>query len=499
MSEQILRDLEIFQTNSGAVADSVMDAFPTKTVAGKEFMRNKLNDSLANLYEASKAPPKPSKHLLDWDTLAATESGIAQMYSDKTTDADKIEEFYSTVYVSGKLGFLNRFSWFMSTMLFYLRWMLPTISILIPLVLVIVLPLVFLSGWFSLDALPARYKDLVQSLFSDQLNMWTSSDNSELSWLTRAVYIAGTAFIYGSAAWTQIVASQKITHVCADIREQITQVCKYVKAAGYFAKELYDAIPELEFGMVEASTGQIATIFWRLRQNVDIIRNVVRRVGQADCETTLYNMIQARAVCRVKFSKSILKIRKSYHPTLKKCVHNDILMAAGKPVIITGPNKGGKSTILKSIGINLLFSHIFGVAFGKVAMVPRISRLETYINMYDTNGRHSLFESEVAKYRSFINQPPSHGISVLLVDEIFHSTNPTDGAIASEIVLDKLCSSTTLAIITTHYKELAKKGIAMCIESEKVADKLKYTYKLKNGVNEASSVFDVLETAGLTA
>lgn len=497
MSEdnQIFRDLEIFQTNSGKTAGSVLDAIKTKTIAGKEFMRNKLTNAIKNLYDESKNVLKPTNHLLDWETLSATEHNIRLMDSFD----DKTEEFYSNVYLGGKLSFLNSFTWFMTTMIFYTKWILPTLSILVPIILVIIIPIAFLSGWFNLDMLPIRYKDMIESLFSDQLRVWMSKDTSEFSWFTRLVYICGTAFVYGSAAWTQIVASYKISHVCVDIREQIMNFCKYTKAAGYYSKEIYNIIPELEtFDFVRASIGQITVIFWRLRCNIDKIKEMMKKIGQADCETTIYNLLENRKICQAKFSKSTLKIKNVYHPTLEqKCVYNNISFTTGKPIIITGPNKGGKSTILKSIGINLLFSHVFGIAFGTNAIIPRISHLETYINMYDINGMHSLFETEVERYCSFIKTKEDKGINVLLVDEIFHSTNPIDGLTASEIILDKICTPKTMAIITTHYKELTKKGKAMSVESIKENNKIKYTYKLKEGINEESSVFDILSNYGL--
>ena len=63
--------------------------------------------------------------------------------------------------------------------------------------------------------------------------------------------------------------------------------------------------------------------------------------------------------------------------------------------ILTGPNRGGKSTICKAIGLSIVCAQSWGFAFASKANLTPFARIETALSPADTVGRLSLFETEI--------------------------------------------------------------------------------------------------------
>jgi DNA mismatch repair ATPase MutS len=93
---------------------------------------------------------------------------------------------------------------------------------------------------------------------------------------------------------------------------------------------------------------------------------------------------------------------------------------------------------------------------------------------------------------------------LIIMDEIFHSTNAHDGAEASQIFLKQLYEKGGNAIgsiISTHYRELPDKlsgNVAYCMEAyDNGPNGLKYTYRCVPGISSISSVREILKERGL--
>jgi DNA mismatch repair ATPase MutS len=175
-----------------------------------------------------------------------------------------------------------------------------------------------------------------------------------------------------------------------------------------------------------------------------------------------------------------------------------------KHAVLTGPNRGGKSTLLKSIGIAVLMSHTVGIVFAKEASVPRFANIITALAPQDVVGKLSLFEAEIefAKEVKGLLGPKTF----LMMDEIFHGTNAHDGVEASQVFLDDIYTTKNkdlFSIVSTHYMNLPERYAQvqhLCMEasvSPTDPDRLVYTYKVSPGVNRFSSVREILQERGL--
>lgn len=172
--------------------------------------------------------------------------------------------------------------------------------------------------------------------------------------------------------------------------------------------------------------------------------------------------------------------------------------------ILTGPNRGGKSSVLRSTLLTVVLAQTFGVAPGTVTLRP-FEWIATGLRLEDRPGSSSLFESEVefaVKILYRASKEPTHA-GLILFDELFHSTNPPDGARTAELFLHKLWQQPNLAtFISTHVFDLAKhadKTIQrLCVPAYKKDDgSLQFTYTLKTGICEVSSVDEILKEKGL--
>jgi DNA mismatch repair ATPase MutS len=209
----------------------------------------------------------------------------------------------------------------------------------------------------------------------------------------------------------------------------------------------------------------------------------------------------------------VLNIDSLYHPGVgfgKRVMNNVRLGPDSNNMLITGPNRGGKSTLCKSIGFAVMCAQSWGFAWAKSMTFVPVSRLETALAPADTLGRLSLFEAEIefAKHLLAVSEK-ARGNSedapcLIIMDEIFHSTNAHDGAEASLIFLKQLYEkggNSIGSVISTHYRELPDKltGIrSYCMEAfDKGKDGITYTYRCIPGISTISSVREILKERGL--
>lgn len=150
----------------------------------------------------------------------------------------------------------------------------------------------------------------------------------------------------------------------------------------------------------------------------------------------------------------------------------------------------------------------FGIGFttaeGSFKLRP-FDWIATGLRLEDRPGSTSMFESEVEFAIQILRrarQEPDK-IGFVLFDELFHSTNPPDGARTADIFLQKLWkTSNTATFISTHVFDLAKKAEKriqrLCVPAYPKEDgSLHFTYTLKKGICTVSSVDEILKEKGL--
>ena len=153
-----------------------------------------------------------------------------------------------------------------------------------------------------------------------------------------------------------------------------------------------------------------------------------------------------------------------------------------------------------------MLAQTFGMAFaeGPVRLRP-FDWIATGLRLEDRPGSVSMFESEVEFAIQILRRTSDrpHEVGFILFDELFHSTNPPDGARTADIFLQKLWKTpNTASFISTHVFDLAKKAKKhiqkLCVPAiQTESGDIEFTYTLTKGICEVSSVDLILREKGL--
>jgi DNA mismatch repair protein MutS2 len=168
-----------------------------------------------------------------------------------------------------------------------------------------------------------------------------------------------------------------------------------------------------------------------------------------------------------------------------------------RTLILTGPNAGGKTVLLKTIGLLLLMSHA-GLPIPAMpdAVLPSIDGL--YVDIGDAQSIAddlSTFSSHIRSLKEILEQANEY--SVVLLDEIGSGTAPEEGGALAESILEHLTKNAGFTIATTHFGRLAAFGEtfqgAVNGSMEFSDEDLKPTYRFHIGVPGSSHAFDIAE------
>jgi DNA mismatch repair ATPase MutS len=190
------------------------------------------------------------------------------------------------------------------------------------------------------------------------------------------------------------------------------------------------------------------------------------------------------------------------HPLLPQasCVANDIQLNHESPFyIVSGSNMSGKSTLLRSVGLNAVLA--FAGAPVRASNL-RLSGLSIFasLSIVDSllNGK-SKFLAEVDRLRQAIQSAVPNRPVLFLVDEIFSGTNSRDRRIAAEAVVRTLVERGAIGALSTHDLALTEMAGAVNVHmgSRSEGDPMDFDYRLKPGVTTESNALAIARLAGV--
>lgn len=157
--------------------------------------------------------------------------------------------------------------------------------------------------------------------------------------------------------------------------------------------------------------------------------------------------------------------------------------------LITGSNMAGKSTFLRSLGINMILAYA-GSAVCARSFTVSISRLMSSMRVTDNLAENtSTFYAELKKLKSIIDEVNKHDNLFILLDEILRGTNSLDRHTGSAALIRQLIRENSVALIATHDVELARleKDYPSNISNyhfdvQVSGEELYFDYKLKEGI-----------------
>jgi len=275
--------------------------------------------------------------------------------------------------------------------------------------------------------------------------------------------------------------------------------------------ELSNAISELESEEREEIIS-ILTIFTEslapYKDDFKLLSDVINRIDFIAAKASLAISMGANDV--IVEHKPVLKLRDARHPLLEKNLKADgkeivplslQLNTEKRILLVSGPNAGGKSVCLKTVGL-LQYMLQCGL------LVPALQNSEMGIFdsiMLDIGDQQSIdndlstYSSHLRNMKTFLKN--ANGRSLFLIDEFGSGTEPTAGGAIAEAVLEELLKSGAFGVITTHYANLkhfamGHDGIengAMTFDQGRIAP----LFRLVQGEPGSSFAFEIAHNIGL--
>jgi energy-coupling factor transporter ATP-binding protein EcfA2 len=500
---------------------SLVAAIPTYTFTGTASIMKRLAEPLTdvvglekrqNQLRAIKGRCKESDEQVSSlrAILRDNEADVMSM-ADAATDT-RLAEYYNQILWDPKSSFsrFNHMGWITEIIVFFRTLFLPGMSLLMP-IFIFIAPLVILHMVLKEPVTPSSYLKLLQSSIKKVVPSVLGTpkfagSGGILETGEQFMHIAVSLGVFVASIWSQVSSAISMRSTVADMRRRAAAVRTFSAATEKLGSLLGEPVV-----ITPWSEGDMG-LFGDAWNSPDRVRTLLAQAGELDM---LAAVALQKRVCFVSYdsSGSTLAIKDLYHPgTGEKRVYNSVSLDAKnrRHVLLTGPNRGGKSTVLKSLGAAVLMSQTLGVVFGKKATMPVFEHIITALSPSDVIGKLSLFEAEIEFAKGVkATIAAAEGPVFLMMDEIFHGTNAHDGVEASQVFLDELyadkAKEPVFSVVSTHYMDLpARYGETktqnLCMEASvdpADEDRLVYTYLLKAGVNKFSSVREILRERGL--
>ena len=270
-------------------------------------------------------------------------------------------------------------------------------------------------------------------------------------------------------------------------------------------------IRELEYAEKREIVKLLTRLTDRVREQIPELKKAYQFLGMID-------FIRAKAKLAVRLNATLPKVREkqlinwkgAYHPLLKfshedagkKVVPLNILLDEKNNILlISGPNAGGKSVCLKTVGLLQ-----FMVQCGLLVPVDADSEFGIFESIFIDIGDEQSIENDLSTYSSHLNNMKhvlkhSNESSLVLIDEFGTGTEPNFGGAIAESILESMVASKVFGVITTHYgnlKEFAERTESVQNGAMRFdIHKLEPQYMLEIGKPGSSYAIEIARKIGL--
>ena len=540
LKKNIIDDLELVTT-----IDQSCNSIYSYFFNNDNDISKKLNEQISKYYTTD------TIFLKDNQKLLKEYKKLDNKYTDFSPNYKNIIEIWNEVkiesgfkekycYVDWKMfDFLNNSVLFLQFMSIY-NLFSPIFTLLTPIIILIIPFLVIKIKGLDLNL--SEYVDILKIVAKQNaLGKLLICDFNEIQMHER-IYIMLSAGLYLFSIYQNIMVCIRFHKNMTTIHNHFKEIKIYLnytldRMENYFAYSIdltsqqefnnnlklkIDALRNIQSKLASVSEyslyniskikeiGNVLKYFYELHTDTNYEDAIMYSLGfnaYIDCIEGLQNNIANKTINFAIFIKENKKniFKNSYYAPLSKTknelkpIKNTIKFK--KNIIITGPNASGKTTILKSTLINIIFTQQFGCGFYDTAKLAPYNHIHCYLNIPDTSGRDSLFQAEARRCKEILDiiKDYKYQTHFCVFDELYSGTNPEEAEISSIAFMNYLTKNKNVhCFLTTHFINVCKKlvhntNIVNCnMVTKKQHGRLTYHYKLKKGISDVKGGITVL-------
>jgi len=537
LNKSIVKDLELIETVDASCEPIYNFCFDNDNDVSK-----KLNQQISSFYTTDIEFLKDNQTLLKnykplgvkYTDYSKNYKNIVDIWNELKIDAGFKERYYFVEWEM--LDFLNRSEWFLQFMSVY-NLLSPVLSLLIPIIILIipffiikmkgmqitiseyigVLKIVasqnaigklfvvnfgditpqekfyiFISAAFYLFSIYQNFMVCVR--FNNNMRTIHNHFNEIRIYINHTIHSMENYLEYSS----QLKSHQGFNNIVKEKLETLQLMHKKIELITDYNMFNFSKIKEI---------GYVFKCFYELHTDKiydDTIMYSLGFNGYMDCLKGLQQNILERKINFALFIDESKKtvLENSYYATLKNHEPIKNTVKFKKNMIITGPNASGKTTILKSTLINILFSQQFGCGFYDSAKIRPFNHIHCYLNIPDTSGRDSLFQAEARRCKEILDAIDISSIEThfCVFDELYSGTNPEEAEQSATSFMKYITKYKNVScLLTTHFikvcKKLAKSKAIVNYKmlTEKDNNDLVYKYILEEGISDIKGGLIVLK------
>jgi len=537
LNKNIINDLELVET-----IDPSCNPIYTFCFDNDNDVSKKLNQQIVKYYTTDVEFLKQSQSLLKeykplgvkYTDYSTNYKNIVDIWNELKIDAGFKERYYFIEWEM--LEFLNRSEWFLQFMSIY-NLLSPIISLLVP-IIILIIPF-FIIKMKGLKITINEYIEILKIVAGQNaIGKLFVVNFSEINGHEK-LYILISAAFYLFSIYQNFMVCVRFNNNMKTIHNHfnelkiyldhtINSMENYLKYSLQFnSHETFNTEVKSNMERLKNIQNQIKTItdynmfnfskikeigyvfkcFYELHTDKiydDAIMYSLGFNGYVDCLKGLQNNLLERKINYATFINESKKtvFENSYYASLKNLNPIKNTVKLKKSMIITGPNASGKTTILKSIMINILMTQHFGCGFYDSAKIKPYKYLHCYLNIPDTSGRDSLFQAEARRCKEILdiidaNKKDEHFCAF---DELYSGTNPEEAEKSATSFMKYITKHKNVScVLTTHFMKVCKRlekfktitNYKMVAERER--DKLIYKYLLAEGISDIKGGIMVLK------
>lgn len=504
-----------------AQPDNIIDRFKIQSNAGKEAFKaglKRFSPSAHTLEERSArfaafrallaTKPELKDQVTDFfDSWHQSEKTIESVIQPPTEEG--AESVSQIIFTSQWFSPLNSVPFLITILLFMKIYITPVMSFMLPFAMV-VLPYFIMRFMFNTPITVDQYWEMFKKLILG--NVFSPSENIGGT-IHKVFQVGGFLFSLGQTMIQPYLTARHVAKIdsiyateMTTLREGMNKWLALTTALKKYGFHINDR--SLRHWLAGIGGGH-RDLLGAIHDNKTLVKMWMRSVGDLEV-LAAFAQAPPTEVCPATRSAAgpFLSVEGAYDPQVAPEKRRLINLTLGwqsekKHTFLTGPNRGGKSTALRALLVNTLLAQTYGIGLASSVKIFPFTWIHSCLRLEDIPGSTSFFEREVEMAAQSLRRGDTNKPGLVLVDELFHSTNPPDSHRAACIYTRQIHENPyILSVISTHDFSLVEQASAsvrrLCVPAEEKADgSVLYKYGLEEGMCRVSSVQDILKEKGL--